>query len=512
MRLKRELAIPAILIIVLLMSSITVPSKGLVEDNKAVFVYIQPIPKPPAHFNRYVPRPALPSLPLVLEPLAYFNRENDTWIPWLAESWELSEDGLTLTVHLRKGVKWSDGTDFTSKDIEATWYCGRLIKWGQWNYIDELEVVDDYTVIFHLKKPWIFTEYNILRTDVSSYSVYGNFSDAAKEAFAEGDADRITALAANLTAFRPTKAVGTGPFEFVTLTASEMLFKKRDEYWHGIDKIKFDYYKQLHLGSGPSEFAGIISYQCDLSSPDLTREAYQMIKALGNIYVPAYSWYHGQSLIFNFHRYPLSLKEVRQAFAYAINRTELCIAVSPDPKFAFPTEYPCGLTIGDFNKWVNPDFLKYFNKYEYNPDKAIEIFESLNFTRGSDGIWVTPNGTRLEFDLTSPPWTDWALSCENIKAQLEKVGVKINVYATEPVVCVLVPAGDFDLGLHCFLRNFGNLPIPYQNFADRSFGSPTWSAGVGTYNKLFEVPEYGLVNATDWFLKIVTTLHPEKQK
>jgi peptide/nickel transport system substrate-binding protein len=453
-----------------------------------------------------------------MEPLAYWHRGTDEWIGWLAESWDKSEDGMTFTINLREGIEWSDGSDFTSKDILATWYCGRLIQWPQWAYIDSVVAEDDYTVVFNLAKTWIFTEYEVLRTLTSPYSVYGNFSDDAQVAYEAGDTDTITELSAELTAFRPPESIGTGPFEFVELTSSEMLFEKRDTYWYGIDKIKYDYYLQIHLGSGPSEFAGILNHDFDLSSPDLTRQVYDMILALGDIYVPTYSWYHGQSLIFNMHRYPLSIKEVRQAFAYALNRTEFCIAISPHEKFALPTIYPSGLLYDAHEEWVRDDFIDNFNEYPYNLTKATELLEGLGFSKGTDGIWVTPNGTKFEFDISSPPWTDWALGCENIKSQYAKFGITINVYATEPVVCVDIPASDFDLGLHCFLRNFGNLPVPYNSFQDRTYGSATWSAGVGTYNKLFEVPgqnsldeDYGMVNATEYSRSILAVADKEGQ-
>ena len=41
--------------------------------------------------------------------------------PGQAETWEVSEDGLTWTFHLREGLKWSDGTDLTAKDFEYSW-------------------------------------------------------------------------------------------------------------------------------------------------------------------------------------------------------------------------------------------------------------------------------------------------------------------------------------------------------------------------------------------------------
>jgi peptide/nickel transport system substrate-binding protein len=111
----------------------------------------------------------------------------------------------------------------------------------QWDYIDSVEAPDDYMVIFHLKEPWIYTEYYLMQSDVSApYSVYGNFSDAAQEAIEDGDTERLSELLVGLTSYRPEELVTTGPFEFERLTTSDLLYVKRDEYWYGIDNIKFD--------------------------------------------------------------------------------------------------------------------------------------------------------------------------------------------------------------------------------------------------------------------------------
>ena len=477
------------------------------------FRNIDPIPKPPSHFNVFVTDHVMPGPCMngfVIEPLAFLNRDNGTWFPWIATDWELSEDKLTLTVHLRDDVTWTDGATLTSKDVLTTWYCLNIMKNWQWDYLESVEAPDDYTVIFHLKEPWIYTEYYLMQSDVSApYSVYGNFSDAAQEAIEDGDTDRLSELLAGLTAYRPQELVTTGPFRFERLTTSDLLYVKRDEYWHGIDNIKFDEYLQIHLGTGPSEFAGILSRGGDLCSPDLTREIYEELQATDEIYVPVESWHHGQSLIFNTQKYPLSLVEVRRAIAYALDREEMSIAVSPHPDMALWPDYPTGMLVGDEYIWIDSDYLEeYFDKYEYNLDKAIEIFESLNFVKGADGIWVTPNGTRLEFDIISAPWTDWALSCENTKLQLAKAGIAINVYATEPITCVQVPAGDFDLAYFCILRRW--LPLPTETF---QYGFViSWAEGIGTYNKIYEVPEIGMVNATEWAQKLPTVFDEEEQK
>ena len=62
---------------------------------------------------------ASPFLVNCFEGLVTYNSNNEV-VPGLAESWDVSEDGMTYTFHLRKGLKWSDGTDLTSEDFKYT--------------------------------------------------------------------------------------------------------------------------------------------------------------------------------------------------------------------------------------------------------------------------------------------------------------------------------------------------------------------------------------------------------
>ena len=80
-------------------------------------------------------------------------------IPNLAESWEWSDDGMTLTMYLMEGVKWADGMPFTAEDVRFTYedlildeFVPSCTGSGQWTYagiVTELEVVDDYTIKWH---------------------------------------------------------------------------------------------------------------------------------------------------------------------------------------------------------------------------------------------------------------------------------------------------------------------------------------------------------------------------
>ncbi len=95
-------------------------------------------------------------------PLFEVNSEDLEPMPNLAKSWEWSEDGLTLTVHLIEGARWSDGDPFDTEDIDFYWNdivldpeVTPLMGASQATYVDaELEVVDPYTFTMSFTSPF----------------------------------------------------------------------------------------------------------------------------------------------------------------------------------------------------------------------------------------------------------------------------------------------------------------------------------------------------------------------
>ncbi|MGB9726432.1 MAG: ABC transporter substrate-binding protein, partial [Fervidicoccaceae archaeon] len=73
-------------------------------------------------------------------------------IPWIAESWNISNDGLTWTFHIRKGILFHDGTELTANDVVFSMKRLLTIKEGFsylfLPYIDDVSAVDNYTVVF----------------------------------------------------------------------------------------------------------------------------------------------------------------------------------------------------------------------------------------------------------------------------------------------------------------------------------------------------------------------------
>ena len=93
------------------------------------------------------------------EPLYYFDGYDNIWYPWLAESFEYSDDLLTLTYKLKPGITWSDGVPFTAEDVAYTFNTladyGAEVRYGSEfeRFLDMAEAVDDLTVVINFTQP-----------------------------------------------------------------------------------------------------------------------------------------------------------------------------------------------------------------------------------------------------------------------------------------------------------------------------------------------------------------------
>jgi len=190
----------------------------------------------------------------VAEHLVVVNQDNLS-VPWLLEKWEASEDLLTWTLYLRRGIKFNHGPEFTADDVVFN-----LERWldpdtgsstaGLMSYLspENIERVDDYTVKLHLDQPQIAVPEHL-----SSYP------NAILSKDFEGDWVK--------------QPVGTGPYTLEEYLVEERaLIKRREGYWRNgadgqplpyMDSIRFVYLGQdqapiiAALSTGEVDLAGV---------------------------------------------------------------------------------------------------------------------------------------------------------------------------------------------------------------------------------------------------------------
>jgi peptide/nickel transport system substrate-binding protein len=233
--------------------------------------------------------------------------DNQKIVGDLAESWDVSQDGLTYTFKLRKGVKFHDGSDFTAADIKATYE--RIIspqegvisvRKAQHQDIKQIETPDPYTVVFKLGQ----VNMSMLLHFASPFNcVYS----AAK-------------LKQN-PKYPETEVMGTGAFKFLEYVKGSHWRAERFKDYFLKDRPYMDGYKAIFV-RGNVVVNGLRGGQYDAEFRGRTpQERDQLVAAMGsNVTVQEGPWVTNILLTFNVEKKPFDDIRVRQALTLAIDR------------------------------------------------------------------------------------------------------------------------------------------------------------------------------------------------
>jgi peptide/nickel transport system substrate-binding protein len=354
-------------------------------------------------------------------PMAIYDWANSKFIPLLGTEWN-NETGDWYTVKLQSGVKWSDGSEFSSDDVLTTFYLLRVMSNSVWRYIDNVEAPDKTTVRFHFAKPSSVAPRFILKTRIRPNSVYKDLGEKAKALVAEPqDSDANKALREELTKFRPADFVSSGPVKLdpASITSSRLTLVKNEGGFNS-DKFAFDAVV-LFNGETPDITPVVLSKDVDYAThgfPPATEKSF--IDEGIRIIRPA--TVSGPAIVFNYTNKDLAKAEVRQAIAYAVKRDENGTVSLGDSGKA--VKYMTGFSDNMVPAWINEADIAKLNTYDYDPAKAEELLTAAGYTKGGDGVWAGPNGP-LDFELTAPAeFADWSAAAENLATQLTDFGIK----------------------------------------------------------------------------------------
>ncbi len=331
-----------------------------------------------------------------------------------------------LTVKLRKDLKWSDGTPLTAKDLVGTYD----IYWAQqnatWSYLKDVVAVDDYTVEFWISNPAPRALRLILRSyQPAPYSQYGKWMDQAAQMRKDGKdvkGDEVKAFLDDLYAFKPETIVAYGPFiiDPASVTEAQMELVKNDT---GYNAGKIDITKLLvYYGETAVSLPYVLANDVDYSTHAYTPSDVESIKAIPNLSVLSGPTGTGPGLWFNQAYAPVSKKEVRQAFAYIIDRAENAkVAMGEAGK---GIEYEAGFTDLQVKAWLTDETIAKLNPYQKDWAKAEELLTSAGFKKDANGKWLTDTGEPFKVELSVPSdFLDWLASAENAAQQLQAFGI-----------------------------------------------------------------------------------------
>ena len=228
----------------------------------------------------------------------------------LAESWTVSKDGLVYTFKLRRGVKFHDGSEMTSKDVKASYdkiiFPPQGVKSSRRTTYQAIEVVeapDPSTVRFRLKWP----ESSFLLNLASPWNWIYKADILAKD-----------------PRWHEKNVMGTGPFKFVEhVRGSHWVGKKNPDYW---DKGKpyLDGYRALFITSSSAQVAAVRGERAHIQFRGFSpAERDQLVAALGpKITVQESPWDCVLMVAMHHEKKPFDDKRVRRALTLALDRYE----------------------------------------------------------------------------------------------------------------------------------------------------------------------------------------------
>lgn len=331
---------------------------------------------------------------------------NSKIVPSLAESWDISDDGLEYTFHLRQGVKFHNGNDFTAEDVAYTFHRMLTVEGGvNTEFIDQIkgadellagetdtlegvEVVDDYTIKVTLKEPFAGFLASISSPGVSIYD--SEATEAAGDQFG----------------MDPAVTVGTGPFEFSSWSFNNQLVLTRNEdYWKGasglpgvVIKIIPDTETQsMMFESGELDILDL-DYAAD--SVDRFTETYpdQIVQGprVGIVY-----------FTMNFNKEPFQDVRVRKAVQMSIDRQAILDALYGGRGQVEQGIFPHGL-IG-----FNPDQ----EEIKYDPEAAKALLAEAGYADGFD----------MEIAADSSASDTMTMALAIVSDQLAEVGIRAEI-------------------------------------------------------------------------------------
>jgi len=314
------------------------------------------------------------------------------FVPALAESWQQT-DPLTLVFHLRHGVRFHNGAALTSRDVISTidsMRLGKIIspKGASYASVDHLDAPDDFTVIFHLKRPD-----NFLLTNLSTGA--------------------MGIVPANSDKNFWRHPIGTGPFRFVSQQMDQNVVVERNpaawQHAPAIERIRFSVVPDaitavLELQKGSADVA--VNFLPMDALPELARNPRLQVSSVAGTQI--------QYLGFNLRDPLLKDVRVRQAISCAIDRNLIIRTLQRGHGSVAESMLPA-------SHWA---FNSNVERYDYDPARARRLLDAA-------GFHADASGTRLSLTMKTSTDEGTRLLAAVLQQQLASVGVRLEIRSYE---------------------------------------------------------------------------------
>ncbi len=350
--------------------------------------------------------------------LLEFKKGSTETEPGLAESYEVSDDGLEYTFKLRPGVKFQTTDFFTpSRELNADdvifsydrqmntenpWH--QYVAGGSWEYfngmgfpdlIETIEKVDDMTVKFKLKRKEAPFLANVAMPFASIMS-----KEYADKLEADNAKEKLN-----------QQPLGTGPFQFVAYQQDAAIrYKANPDYWNGAQKI--DDLVFAITTDAAVRYQKLQAGECHLM-PYPNAADVESMKANPALKVEEQEGLNIAYLAFNTTQAPFDKVEVRKALSMAINKQAIVDAVFQGA--ATPAKNPIPPTMWSYNDAVEDD--------AYDPEAAKKMLEEAGVKDLTMKLWAMP--------VARPYMLNARRAAELMQSDFAKLGVKVEIVSYE---------------------------------------------------------------------------------
>jgi peptide/nickel transport system substrate-binding protein len=293
----------------------------------------------------------------------------------------ISRDGLAITYHLRSGVRWHDGTRFTSRDVKFTWRAimndaNNVNSRNGYDRVASVDTPNDTTVVFHLK---------------------GRFAPFINTVFAESDnpfcilPEHLLGKEPNLNRIGFNSApIGTGAFKVASWVRGDHIeYVANDDYFRGKPKLR-----RIVVRDIPDEnttLNALRAHDIDwmFEASPATINALRPLQAAGTIKIVFVEMPQTLRLYINTTRTDLRDVRVRRAIAYAIDKPALIERLTGGTAVPGTADQP------SFSPYYEPNV----PRYPFDPAKGRALLRQAGYTFGPQGL-ASKGGRPLSLQLS----------------------------------------------------------------------------------------------------------------
>ncbi|HZK11856.1 MAG TPA: ABC transporter substrate-binding protein [Atribacterota bacterium] len=400
------------------------------------------------------------------DPLVYPTMESGKIVkPWIAKSWDISKDAKTYTFYLNKGIKFHDGSEVTAEDVAFS--MDRMMTIGgrtSNNFASIIksgntEVIDKYTVVFHLEKPSASLLANLLNFFILNKNLllqnkregqYGEYGDYGK-------------------AYLETHDVGSGPYKLNVIKYAELItFDKFKDYWKKWEENSID---EVRIKIIPEEVTRATMLQdgiLDMADWCMDPTRYDVLEKVPGIIVNRALNTSNWFLILNNQKPPFDDIYVRKAVAYAVDYDAISKNITRGKQAIGPL--PINMT-GHSN-----DVIVYYQDYK----KAKEMLQKSKYSPEE----LAKFQLIYKSVVPSARLSNIALS---VMDSLDKIGLNVKIENTTWTdLCYITSQPNPDVNMTSFYST-GLIPDPFTFLV--YFTKSYWNSAYPPGMMFYENPE-----------------------